>query len=57
LISGQLKAIMHHEDFQKLEGSWRGLNYLTQQTETGDNLKIKVMNISKRVVERHGEGP
>src|SRR5436190_20293618 len=24
LISAQMNDIMHHEDFQKLEGSWRG---------------------------------
>ena len=24
-LSGQLNEIMHHEDFQKLEGTWRGL--------------------------------
>src|SRR5690242_1881156 len=29
-LSKQLSAIMHHEDFQKLEGSWRGLNYLVK---------------------------
>jgi type VI secretion system protein ImpC len=48
LISAQLNEIMHHEDFQKLEGSWRGLNYLVQQSETGEMLKIRVMNISKK---------
>lgn len=48
LISAQLNEIMHHEDFQKLEGSWRGLNYLVQESETSDNLKIKVMNVSKK---------
>lgn len=48
LISDQLNEIMHHEDFQKLEGSWRGLNYLVQESETSDNLKIKVMNVSKK---------
>src|SRR3954470_13920962 len=26
LLSSQVNEIMHHEDFQKLEGSWRGLN-------------------------------
>ena len=26
LISDQLNEIIHHPDFQKLEGSWRGLN-------------------------------
>jgi len=48
LISNQLNEIMHHEEFQTLEASWRGLNYLVQQTETGENLKIKVMNVSKK---------
>src|SRR4028119_1146301 len=27
LVSEQLNEIMHHEQFQKLEGSWRGLHY------------------------------
>src|SRR5262249_56645285 len=40
--------IMHHEDFQKLEGSWRGLHYLVHQTETSTTLKIKVMNVAKK---------
>lgn len=48
LISEQLNEVMHHEDFQKLEASWRGLNYLVQQSETGENLKIKVMNVTKK---------
>src|SRR5881392_4144988 len=37
-LSSQLNEIMHHEDFQKLEGTWRGLHYLVQQSETGENL-------------------
>ena len=48
LISRQLNEIMHHPDFQKLEGSWRGLAYLVNQTETSDRLKIRVMNVSKK---------
>src|SRR5437899_5533930 len=47
-LSGQLNEIMHHEDFQKLESTWRGLHYLVQQSETGDNLKIRVLNVNKR---------
>jgi type VI secretion system protein ImpC len=47
-LSAQLNEIMHHEDFQKLEGTWRGLHYLTQQCETGEDLKIRVLNVSKR---------
>jgi len=48
LISKQLNAIMHHPDFQKLEGSWRGLHYFVHQSETSPMLKIKVMNASKK---------
>src|SRR3989304_7369498 len=44
LISVQLNEIMHHPDFQQLEGSWRGLNYLIQNSETGEKLKRRVMN-------------
>ncbi len=47
-ISKQLAAIMHHEKFQKLEGTWRGLNYLVMNTETSTMLKIKMLNCSKR---------
>jgi type VI secretion system protein ImpC len=48
LISIQLNEILHHEEFQKLEGSWRGLKYLMDQSETSSNLKIKVLNVSKK---------
>ncbi len=46
-MSEQMNAILHHEDFQKLEGAWRGLHYLVNNTETDEMLKIRVMNISK----------
>lgn len=48
LISGQLSAIMHAPEFQKLESSWTGLNYLVKNTATGQNLKIKVLNVTKK---------
>src|SRR5215831_14306539 len=48
LVSLQLNAVLHHPDFQKLEGSWRGLKYLLDQSETSDKLKIKLLNVSKK---------
>lgn len=48
VISKQLAAVMHHERFQKLEGSWRGLHYMCKESNTNDQLKIKVLNCSKR---------
>src|SRR3954463_8174995 len=49
-LSEQVNLILHHADFKALEGSWRGLHYLVNNTETGENLKIRVMNISKKEV-------
>src|SRR5215471_14542347 len=46
-LTEQINLILHHEDFQKLEGAWRGLHYLVNNTETDEMLKIRVMNISK----------
>src|SRR6202790_3622067 len=48
LLSLQLNEILHHDQFQKLEGSWRGLKYLTDNSETGVGLKIRVLNATKR---------
>lgn len=47
-MSRQLAAILHEEKLQKLEGSWRGINHLVMNSETGATLKIRMMNISKR---------
>ncbi|HQC98301.1 MAG TPA: type VI secretion system contractile sheath large subunit, partial [Aquabacterium sp.] len=46
-LSDQINQIIHHGDFQKLEGAWRGLHYMVNNTETDENLKIRVMNVSK----------
>jgi len=47
-LTEQVNLILHHEDFQQLEGSWRGLHHLVNNTETDEQLKIRVMNISKK---------
>jgi len=48
LVSIQLNEVLHHQDFQKLEASWRGLKMLMDRSETGTQLKIKVLNVNKR---------
>ena len=47
-MSEQINQIMHHPDFQKLESAWRGLHYLVTNSETDDQLKIRVLNVSKK---------
>ena len=51
-LSQQVNQIIHHESFQQLEGAWRGLHHLVNNTETDEQLKIRVMNISKRELAR-----
>ncbi|MCL6271102.1 type VI secretion system contractile sheath large subunit [Sansalvadorimonas sp. 2012CJ34-2] len=46
-ISQQLSAIMHADDFRELEGSWRGLNKLVKESETGSDLKIRVFDVGR----------
>lgn len=47
-LTEQVNLIIHHEDFQKLESAWRGLHYLVNNTETDEQLKIRVLNVSKQ---------
>jgi type VI secretion system protein ImpC len=47
-LSEQIDQILHHEEFQQLEGAWRGLHHLVNNTETDEMLKIRVMNVSKK---------
>jgi type VI secretion system protein ImpC len=46
-LSDQMNLILHHEEFQKLEGTWRGLKYLVDNSDPDEMLKIRVMNITK----------
>jgi type VI secretion system protein ImpC len=47
-LSEQVNLILHNAEFQQLEGAWRGLHYLVNNTETDEQLKIRVLNISKK---------
>jgi type VI secretion system protein ImpD len=46
LINNQLNDIIHQSRFQKLEASWRGLWYLTEQADGSQNIKIRFLDIS-----------
>jgi len=47
-LSEQVNAIIHNEEYQQLESAWRGLHHLVNNTETDEQLKIRVMTISKK---------
>lgn len=48
LLSAQMNEIVHNQEFQKLEGSWRGLHHLVKNSLTGTQLKIRVMSVTKK---------
>jgi type VI secretion system protein ImpC len=52
LLTKQLNEILHQPEFQKLEASWRGLNYVVHESETSPMLKIRVLNASKEDLRR-----
>jgi type VI secretion system protein ImpC len=45
LLSSQLNEIIHAPEFQKLEASWRGLEYLVKNTETSTSLKLRLLDL------------
>ncbi len=47
-LSEQINLVLHHPEYQQLESAWRGLHYLVNNTETDEQLKIRVLNISKK---------
>ena len=51
-LTEQINLIIHHPDYQELEGAWRGLHHLVNNTETDQMLKIRVLNISKKELSR-----
>ena len=48
LLSLQLNEILHHPQFQKLEGTWRGLKYLMDNCESSTSIKVRVLNVNKK---------
>lgn len=52
-LSEQVNQVIHHGEFQKLEGAWRGLDHLVSNTEVDEMLKIRVMNVSKQELHRN----
>jgi len=47
-LTDQINLILHHDRFRRLEGTWRGLEYLVNRTQTAPLLKVRVLNISRR---------
>lgn len=48
LLSDQINEILHNGEFQKLEATWRGMKQLVYNAETGQGMKVRVLNASKK---------
>ncbi|MFC1852438.1 type VI secretion system contractile sheath large subunit [candidate division CSSED10-310 bacterium] len=46
-LSSQMNAILHNEDFQKMESSWRSLKYFVDRTDFRENIRVELLNVSK----------
>jgi type VI secretion system protein ImpC len=46
-ISGQLNQVLHHETFQKIESTWRGLKFLVDKTDFRRNTKLEILDCTK----------
>tara|TARA_Y100000815_G_scaffold275058_1_gene311330 strand:- start:287 stop:1777 length:1491 start_codon:yes stop_codon:yes gene_type:complete len=51
-LTAQVNEILHHEEYQKVESAWRGLHYCVMNSEPDASMKIKVLNVSKKELER-----
>ena len=55
MLTAQMNEILHCPEVREIEGTWRGLHYLVNNTETDQKLKIRVMNIKKNELADHLE--
>ncbi|MFC5445252.1 type VI secretion system contractile sheath domain-containing protein [Rhizobium halophytocola] len=45
-LSGAMRTILHHPDFQAVESTWRSLEFLARRIETGAGLEIVLYDVS-----------
>lgn len=55
-VSEQLRAVLHHADFQALEAAWRSAFFLVRRLETGADLKVFLFDISQQELRDDLEG-
>ncbi|MQP64867.1 type VI secretion system contractile sheath large subunit [Niveispirillum sp. SYP-B3756] len=46
-LTDQVNAIMHHDDFRKMESAWRSVQFLVERTDFRQNIKLTVLNVTK----------
>lgn len=49
-VAGLTRALLHRPEYQALEAAWRGLFFLIRNIETGVDLKVSILNLSKQAL-------
>ena len=49
-IAGEMRAVLHHRKFQALEAAWRGLYFLVRRLETGESLRIFLLDLPREAL-------
>lgn len=52
ILHRQLNEILHHQAFQQLEATWRGVRYLTKHTNPSQNIKVRLLSAKKEEIKR-----
>lgn len=60
LLADGLRSLLHHPDIQAVESSWRGLRFLVDRVESGSDVRIHLVDVTKaelsRDLERRADG-
>ena len=55
-IAEQMRRVLHHPGFQSLEATWRGIEGLVRNLETGETLQLFLLDMSREELVRDLEG-
>jgi type VI secretion system ImpC/EvpB family protein len=47
LVGDDLRAVLHHPEFQQLESAWRAVDFLVRRLETDVSLQVHLFDVSK----------
>ena len=50
-ISAHMQFILHHPDFQAMESAWRSLHFLVSRVESGQLVKLYILDVAKHELE------
>ena len=55
-ITGEMRTLLHGAAFQSLESAWRGMHFLIRRVETGEDLKIYLLDLPHEALAAGGLG-